>query len=94
MSTVGLTFPAARPAEGGDAGLPEAPGQGPEARLSGPARGPLYALSRPARLPGDAALSGRAEEVDDPERLAAAVKPLDHVPEGRWHLSAPTSPRC
>ena len=35
---------------------------------------------------GDAALSGRAEEVDDPDRLAVAVEPLDGVPGGAWHL--------
>jgi hypothetical protein len=53
-------------------------------------RDPRFALhSQSADGPafaGDAVLSGRAEEVDDPGRVPAAVAPLDQVPDGRWHL--------
>ncbi len=53
-------------------------------------RDPRFALHTASADPpgwaGDAALSGRAEEVDDPDRVAAAVAPLDQAPAGRWHL--------
>ncbi len=53
-------------------------------------RDPRFALhsasADPPDWPGDASLSGRAEEVEDPERVAVAVAPLDQAPEGRWHL--------
>jgi hypothetical protein len=53
-------------------------------------RDPRFALhSQSADGPafaGDATLSGRAEEVDDPDRVAVAVEPLEGVPGGSWHL--------
>jgi hypothetical protein len=53
-------------------------------------RDPRFALhtasADPPAFAGDAALSGRAEEVDDPDRVALAVEPLDGVPGGSWHL--------
>jgi hypothetical protein len=53
-------------------------------------RDPRFALHSASADPpgwaGDASLSGRAEEVDDPARVAVAVASLDQVPEGRWHL--------
>ena len=53
-------------------------------------RDPRFALHSASADPpgwaGDASLSGRAEEVDDPARVAAAVGALDPVPEARWHL--------
>jgi Pyridoxamine 5'-phosphate oxidase len=53
-------------------------------------RDPRFALHSASADPpgwaGDASLSGRAEEVDDPTRVAVAVASLDQVPEGRWHL--------
>jgi hypothetical protein len=53
-------------------------------------RDPRFALhsasADPPDFAGDAALSGRAEEVDDPDRLAVAVAALAEAPPGRWHL--------
>jgi hypothetical protein len=53
-------------------------------------RDPRYALHTASGDPpgwaGDATLSGRAEEVDDLERRAAAVGGLEQAPEGPWHL--------
>jgi hypothetical protein len=51
------------------------------------ARFALHSASAdPPGWAGDASLSGRAEEVGDPGRVALAVGALDQVPEGRWHL--------
>ena len=53
-------------------------------------RDPRFALHSASADPpgwaGDASLSGRAEEVGDPDRVAVAVAALDQVPEGPWHL--------
>jgi Pyridoxamine 5'-phosphate oxidase len=53
-------------------------------------RDPRFALHTASADPpgwaGDASLSGRAEEVEDAERVAVAVAPLEQVPDGPWHL--------
>jgi Pyridoxamine 5'-phosphate oxidase len=53
-------------------------------------RDPRFALHTASPDPpgwaGDASLSGRVEEVVEPERAAVAVAPLDRAPDGPWHL--------